>query len=543
MRVRPGSPFRQLPLGSEPIACPGRGAAACLAPLACVPSAAPRRRGAFPVVLALGLLAGGCRPAEALIRPAVPSPPAVRPERPELWVALAAHLGQAPLRLEGAGGPLQLVDGRGERHSASVLQLRWRSLPLPQPLQLERQVLGPFSSFESAEQVALAWRRDGREVVVAHPAEWEVWAEPGLAPPAGQRPRLQRQRLSQQLQPELSTPAGWRRLQGPLQIAAPRGLRWQGGTFAGPFRLQADAYGGWSLVEQVPLERYLEGVLPHEIGASAPASALAAQAVLARTWALRNQHRFAVDGYHLCADTQCQVYSDPRQAGAGVRRAIAATRGRVLSWRQQPIHAVYHATNGGVAAGYEEAWAGPPLPYLRAAVDGPAPLVADTPLPLRTEASLRRLLQQGGQAYGRSHPLFRWSRRLDRAQITRALGPAAASIGSLQQLQVLERGPSGRVVRLALRGSAGELVLARDAIRRTLRSLPSTLFVLVPSGPGSWRLEGGGFGHGAGLSQAGAIDLAARGWSLERILSHYYPGAQLLPLEALAAADPSTKDP
>jgi SpoIID/LytB domain protein len=296
-------------------------------------------------------------------------------------------------------------------------------------------------------------------------------------------------------------------------------------------------------VEQVPLERYLEGVLPHEIGAGAPAAALAAQAVLARTWALRNQHRFAVDGYHLCADTQCQVYSDPRQAGAGVRRAIAATRGQVLSWQRRPIHAVYHASNGGVAAGYEEAWAGTGLPYLRPAVDGPPSLVAALPLPLTEGGRLRTLLQRGDQAYGAAHPLFRWTRRFDRSQIVQALGPRAAAIGSLQQVQVLERGPSGRVVRLALRGSAGEVVLQRDAIRRTLRGLPSTLFDLTSAGPGVWRFEGGGFGHGAGLSQAGAIDLASRGWSLERILSRYYPGTTLVGLESLAPTGSSGGGP
>ena len=122
---------------------------------------------------------------------------------------------------------------------------------------------------------------------------------------------------------------------------------------------------------------------------------------------------------------------------------------------------------------------------------------------------------------------------MDRALIESGLGPAAASLGRLQQLQVLERGPSGRVVRLGLRGSAGALVLERDAIRRTLRGLPSTLFVVRPEGSGSWRFDGGGFGHGAGLSQAGAIDLAGRGWSLERILSHYYPGTSLVGLESI----------
>ena len=495
------------------------------------------------LLLVLGMIAAGCRPAEALIQRPVPPPPPISAARPVLWVALAPHLGQAPLRLQGAGAPLVLVDARGQRHSGASLELAWRREALPEPLMLDRQVLGPFASFESAEQVAQAWARPGRMPVIAHPAEWEVWAEPGLPAPPGLRPRSQQLRVSQQVVPQLRTASGWRRLQGPVRITAPAGLRWQGGVYAGPFRLQADAHGGWSLVEEVPLERYLEGVLPHEIGAGAPAAALAAQAVLARTWALRNQHRFAVDGYHLCADTQCQVYSDPRQAGGSVRRAITATGSRVLSWQQQPIHAVYHASNGGVAAAYDEAWNAPALPYLRPSVDGPPALRSAVPLPLTTEARLRDLLQRGGQAYGQSHPLFRWTRVLDRAQIEGRLA-GTASIGRLQQLQILERGPSGRVVRLALRGSAGSLVLQRDAIRRTLRGLPSTLFLLSNPAPGVWRFEGGGFGHGAGLSQAGAIDLAGRGWSLERILGHYYPGASLVRLESLDhTASPPTSRP
>ncbi|MFM2158488.1 MAG: hypothetical protein RLZZ124_962, partial [Cyanobacteriota bacterium] len=398
---------------------------------------------------------------------------------------------------------------------------------------------GPYPSFETAEQIAMAWGYPRGEVVIARPDSWEVWAAPDLPAPSGQRPRRQQLRVDRQLALQVATPAGWQSLEGPVRIHAPQGLRWRGGTYAGPFRLQPDAHGTWTLVEQVPLERYLEGVLPHEIGASAPAAALAAQAVLARTWALRNQHRFRVDGYHLCADTQCQVYGDPRQAGSAVRRAIAATGGRVLAWQQRPIHAVYHASNGGVAAGYEEAWLGPALPYLRPFLDAADAVAKANPLPLSEAVGLPRLLQGGGRVHGAAHPLFRWSRRLDRGQIERALGPAAAGIGSLQQVRVVERGPSGRVVRLALRGSAGEVVLQRDAIRRTLRALPSTLFLLSAQGGGTWRFDGGGFGHGAGLSQAGAIDLAARGWSTERILRHYYPGTTLAGLASLAPPEVS----
>ena len=72
-------------------------------------------------------------------------------------------------------------------------------------------------------------------------------------------------------------------------------------------------------------------------------------------------------------------------------------------------------------------------------------------------------------------------------------------------------------------------MLRLDAIRRTLRQLPSTLFVVRQQAPGLWLFDGGGFGHGAGLSQAGAIDLASRGWSRQQILEHYYPGTVLQP--------------
>ena len=68
-------------------------------------------------------------------------------------------------------------------------------------------------------------------------------------------------------------------------------------------------------------------------------------------------------------------------------------------------------------------------------------------------------------------------------------------------------------------------LLHLDTIRRKLKQLPSTLFVVKSLGQGTWQFSGGGFGHGAGLSQSGAIDLAERGWTLERILSHYFPGA------------------
>ncbi len=473
--------------------------------------------------------------------PTQPSP-AIQPAQPVLWVGLGARLGPArgmpvdkapPLVLVAESGSLELVDAAGRRQQGASLSLRWREQTLAQPLRIARTVLGPFPSFETAEGAATAWRLLGVEPRVANPGEWEVWAPAETAPPEGFPARQERRQESRRLELDLVGASGLSLpLEGPLRLMAAGGLRWQGGVFQGPFRLQPNAYGGWSLVEEVPLERYLLGVVPHEIGAGAPAAALAAQAVLARTWALRNSQRYAVDGYHLCADTQCQVYGDPRQAGSTVRQALQATRGQVLSWQGEPIHAVYHASNGGVSAGFDEGWSGPPLPYLQASPDGPPPFARRFSVPL-APALLPELLRDGGAAYGADHPVFRWTRSLDRTQVRQALERGPGGVGEPRQLRVLERGPSGRVLALAVEGSTGQRVLRRDAIRRTFRQLPSTLFTLQSEGSGRWRFVGGGFGHGVGLSQAGAIDLAGRGWSLARILSHYYPGTQLGPLEGL----------
>ena len=504
-------------------------------------------------LIALLWMASGCRaselvpvvpessssiPALPTHRP-VPQPPAAAGSRPELWVALEDHLGRdsrAPLlKLISAGAPFQLKDADNRIWTTAAIRISWRNVPLESPINLARQVAGPFASFESAERVANRWRAIGVPAEVAHPGDWEVWAPMGSPPPADVAVRPWSGRVTSTVEPVFEGPDGGITLRGPLLIQAPNGLLWKGGLYRGPFRLQRDAYGSWTLVEQVPLETYLEGVVPHEIGAGSPVSALQAQTVLARTWALANSHRFRIDGYHLCSDTQCQVYSDPRQAGTAVRQAIAATSGRLLSWRNAPISAVYHATNGGVMAAGPEAWAMDPTPYLKAKPDGDQGWQTRHQLPLQAASSVDRLLADRAGAYGSAHPLFRWNRTLTGAEIKQSLGNRGGALRGPLKLSVLKRGASGRVLALQISGSgeAPPVVLKLDGIRRTLRRLPSTLFAIAPQGQDRWLVRGGGFGHGSGLSQAGAIDLARRGWSTEKILQHYYPGTVYGPLPAV----------
>jgi SpoIID/LytB domain protein len=234
------------------------------------------------------------------------------------------------------------------------------------------------------------------------------------------------------------------------------------------------------------------------------------------------------------------VYSDPRQASASVRAAIRATSGEVLRWEGEPIHAVYHATNGGISASGEEAWAMDPLPYVRVQADGTQAWRESTLLPLQSAEGVKALLQRRDGAYGAGHPRFRWTRSYSAGQLAQALAAAGKGNALPTRVSVQDRGPSGRVLALAIErdGGAPSVVLRLDAIRRTLRRLPSTLFVLAPEGAGAWQFQGGGFGHGVGLSQAGAIDLAGRGWSAQRILQHYYPGTRLEPLRQVPPAPP-----
>lgn len=215
------------------------------------------------------------REAEPKTHRTVAAPPPIRANNPVLWVSLASHLGglesSPPLKLQSAGpDPLVLRDAAGADWSGSSFQLHWRRVPLDRPLTLARQVAGPFASFESAERAAQRWRAFGVLAAVAHPKEWEVWAPAGAPAPEALKTYVWSRQLNATLEPVLETADGPVVLKGPLKLEAADGLRWKGGVFQGPFRLQRDAYESWTLVEQVPVDRYLEGVVPHEIGAGSP---------------------------------------------------------------------------------------------------------------------------------------------------------------------------------------------------------------------------------------------------------------------------------
>lgn len=463
--------------------------------------------------------------------------------------------------------------------------------PLPEPKVVEKVILSTHRSFESAEDSANRWRQQGIEVEVGQPQQWQVWAKRDVY-----RSPLMRRLLMQNLQSNGSTSAfldtkvlsqvpktsfivnGYRYQRDELNILSNRRqinvtLGDDTSTqrlYAGTLKLQPNAYGTYTLVNRVPLETYLRGVVPHEIGLAAPRTTIEAQAILARTYVMRNLRRFAIDNYQLCADTQCQVYKGLDGAAPASDRAIAATRNQVLTYQNELVDALYSSTTGGITASFTDVWNGADRPYLRAVVDSVYSIWDLSRFSLADERNLRAFINRTEGFNEQGWDVFRWRKESTLENIAQGLrqylGNRRHPMANLTQvtgMQVIERSPAGRVRKLEIQTDKGRLVLEKDEILRALYAPTSTLFylepmyeeVLPPASPSAMTTEdaspsgaptsapatptqvlkgytfvGGGLGHGVGMSQTGAYRLGELGWSSERILSFYYPGTQLQPL-------------
>lgn len=280
------------------------------------------------------------------------------------------------------------------------------------------------------------------------------------------------------------------------------------------------------VVNLVDLEDYLRGVVALEIGADAPPAALEAQAIAARSFALarRAEGRRPNDDFTVA---ETQAYRGVSGESEASDRAVRATAGRVLVAGERPVEAVYHHCCGGVTASPRDVWDAD-LPGLLPILDRPDP----GPSAL-DEAALRQLLSGSSDAWCRADASFRWRLELSASELAERLGPwlrPKVELGRIRDLAVTGRGPSGRAAVLTIRGDTGEAQVRGEAIRwafgRGVRALRSTLLVVDRQGD-RFMLSGGGWGHGVGLCQAGAIAQARAGWSAERILAHYYGGATL----------------
>jgi SpoIID/LytB domain protein len=487
----------------------------------------------------------------------------------ELKVGIIQRFGEEPnqtLTLSSLPGDLltlRFVNGNGQAQTLQTNQakLEITKQPLPQPVLEERLVLSDHATFETAEDSAKQWQALGIPVEITQPGRWQVWAKREVYPtPLLRRwllqslkgkgygqPYLDTTLLSSEPLPSL-TLKGSRYTFKQLDIAArTHQIRVLEGKepsriYGGSLRLQANAYGTYTLVNQVPLETYLRGVVPHEIGPNAPLNATQAQTIIARTYALRNLRRFQADNYQLCANTHCQVYYGLSDSNPQADRAIAATQGLVLTYKNELVDALYSSTTGGVTATFSDVWNGTERPYLRAVIDAPANIWDLSHQSLENEQSFRRFigLKDGFNETGRN--VFRWNRQSNLTDLNKDLQEylkrrkdPRADFQTITSMQVTKRSPSGRILTMAVETDKGVIELYKNEVRSAFTPPRSTLFYLEPIYDNQKNLKayafiGGGFGHGVGLSQYGSYNLAKLGWSTDRILSFYYPGTKIQPL-------------
>ncbi len=437
-------------------------------------------------------------------------------------------------------GFLNLISSNGIKHKSKKINITWVDIPIKNPKTIERIVFGPFASYESAKKQAEKIKDKGFETTIAYPKNWEVWIPfEDYLPEFELKNKIFRKIKNFQITPVLRSEYSVMKLEGPIYIYAQEEIKINGVNFGKNFYLIKDSYGTWTLVQKIEFDDYLAGVLPYEIGSSSPLEALKAQAVIARTWGIFNSDRFNMDKYHLCISTQCQVYKPSKIKNKKVQKAIEATSNLILTYRNQPINAFYHGSNGGVSATAGESWQIQDYSYFKSIIDGSKSLNKIFKLPITSESDLNNFLDfDKEQFYGSNHSLFRWKKKISSLEIKEKLikNKLIKINENVLDLNSIERGYSGRVTKLEIQTNKVDksIVLVKDDIRRILNFIPSNLFTINKLSDDLWLLRGGGFGHGVGLSQSGAIEMAKLGFSYEQILNHYYRDAKLKKIEILS---------
>lgn len=329
-------------------------------------------------------------------------------------------------------------------------------------------------------------------------------------------------------------------------------IQYKGKKYRGSVTMQSLAESDVTLINELPLDEYLYGVVASEMSPSWPLEALKAQAVAARSYALATIGRHSDYGFDLCNGEHCQVYKGMEQEDSNIIEAVAATSGRILTYEGKVITAFFHSTSGGHTEDSENVW-GTRTEYIRG--------VEDT--------------------YSLGSPYDNWTLELDKSEIKEKLAKANADLGEIVDIRILEVSQFGRVLCLEVKGTKDTRVFEKEKIRTVLgttalksiwyklktdadifvsgsmlepagQGRASSMYVVSAAGntkigssarkisvkgmsstkaynavPGIYTFEGKGYGHGLGMSQYGAKGMAEAGNNYVEILEHYYKGAKV----------------
>ncbi|MDD4463155.1 MAG: SpoIID/LytB domain-containing protein [Desulfobacterales bacterium] len=272
-----------------------------------------------------------------------------------------------------------------------------------------------------------------------------------------------------------------------------------GRKFRGAVEITSEA-DGLRAVNHVNIEHYLYGVVPKEMPHKWPKAALMAQAVAARTYALYIKQKSGEKPYDVLATTASQVYGGYDAEKTETNRAADETAGQVLSYDNRLIIAYFHSNSGGHTEDAKNVWSAD-IPYLKGIPD----------------------------PYSNQAPNVSWEISLTYRAITERLNRFGLNIGRIQALSHDGRTASGRIlrIRVADQSETSEIASNNFRIKMDATQIKSTLFDIVPQANGL-TFRGRGYGHGVGMSQWGARQMAATGMKYQDILKYYYQGVRLV---------------
>ena len=307
----------------------------------------------------------------------------------------------------------------------------------------------------------------------------------------------------------------------------------------GVIEIRARGRAGLYLVNQVPLEDYVYGVINEEMPVKFDLEALKAQAVIARNHALisKMQYRYhRRHDYDLCDGQHCQVFSGIGGESEKGRRAVDATRGEVLRYRGRLAQTPYSSNCGGHTQDSGEVGGGwHAAPYLLGRKDD-----KEGSVERKSPWELERWLKSRPKVYcnlpGYLHPAqFRWSRVVSANEFGDRVRFRDDELGLWRKLRVLKRAKSGNVNKLKVQGTRSSHVVDKETRMRGifgLSSIRDTMFTFEiernrKGVPTEVYLYGGGWGHNVGLCQYGALGRALEGQTYKEILGHYYAGTEV----------------
>ncbi len=312
--------------------------------------------------------------------------------------------------------------------------------------------------------------------------------------------------------------------------------------YAGSLVFTTDREGHLQVTNAVPAEPLVKGVVPSEVYTSAPMESLKAQAVAARGEVLSYLGvRHLADPFKLCSEVHCQKYKGLGLENPRTSKAVDATRGEVmfeassLGGEWKVVDARYSASSGGHTEHNDNVWGDDAKPYLRGrsdAIELPAQFRAGI-----NEGNIDAWLRSDHAAWSNTEAFggkrtWRWDKSVD-ISVPQKWFDRHVPIGKIKDFAILTRGVSGRILKMKFIGTRGEATLERElAVRRAFGGLRSSMFVMdvernKKGFPTRLRFRGGGFGHGVGMCQTGAMIMGKKGKKHHEILHFYYRGVAL----------------